>query len=161
MFTHGALKSSWELVETCLSVPDRIGIWNCWFLRRGENSEQLRRELTTNSTHIWHWRQDSNPGHMVGGESSYHCVTLALHVLVQLRHSAIKGLYDILSTLTRKNQVFSSLMICIVPCEKKLMYHCSSVENRLNTRCIFNCIIPIPFLNPWNGFPAMHNVMIT
>ena len=39
--------------------PDRIGIWKCWFLRRGENrstqeknlSEQGR-EPTTNSTHI-------------------------------------------------------------------------------------------------------------
>ena len=39
LFTHGALKSSYELelVETCPCVPDRIGIWNCWvFLRRGE-----------------------------------------------------------------------------------------------------------------------------
>ena len=26
LFTHGALKSSYELVETCPCVPDRIGI---------------------------------------------------------------------------------------------------------------------------------------
>ena len=44
-----------------LTIPGRIGIWKCWFLRRGENrsladleknlSEQ-RREPTTNSAHI-------------------------------------------------------------------------------------------------------------
>ena len=34
--THGAIKSSQELVETCLCFPDWIGIWKCWFLRRGE-----------------------------------------------------------------------------------------------------------------------------
>ena len=37
--------------------PDRIGIWKCWFLKRGENRSTQRktsqgREPTTNSTHI-------------------------------------------------------------------------------------------------------------
>ena len=31
MFTHVALRSSRELVELCPYVPDRIGIWKCWF----------------------------------------------------------------------------------------------------------------------------------
>ena len=31
LFTHGALRSS-----LCPCVPDRIGNWKCWFLRRGE-----------------------------------------------------------------------------------------------------------------------------
>ena len=41
--THEALKSSYELVETCLCVPDLIGIWKCWFLRRGENRSTRRK----------------------------------------------------------------------------------------------------------------------
>ena len=41
---HGALKSSYELVETCPCVPDRIGIWKCWFLRpRRENRSTQRK----------------------------------------------------------------------------------------------------------------------
>ena len=43
LFTHGALGSSWELVETCPCVPDRIGIWKCWFLRRRENQSTRRK----------------------------------------------------------------------------------------------------------------------
>ena len=31
MFTHVAFRSSRELVELCPYVPDRIGIWKCWF----------------------------------------------------------------------------------------------------------------------------------
>ena len=55
---------------------DRIGIWKCWFWGRGENrrtwrknlSEQ-RREPTSNSTHIWHRRQDMNRrSRLLGGE---------------------------------------------------------------------------------------------
>ena len=34
--THEALRSSYELVYTCPCVPDRIGIWKCWCLRRGK-----------------------------------------------------------------------------------------------------------------------------
>ena len=29
LFTHEALRSSWELFETCPCVPDRIGISKC------------------------------------------------------------------------------------------------------------------------------------
>ena len=35
-FTHGAFRSSQEVVETCPCVPDRNGIWKCLFLRRGK-----------------------------------------------------------------------------------------------------------------------------
>ena len=44
--------------ETCgPEIPDQIGIWNCWFLRRGENwSTQRKQEQgqgpTANSTHF-------------------------------------------------------------------------------------------------------------
>jgi len=40
--------------------PGQIGIWRCWFLKRGENRKThrktlgARREPTTNSTHILH-----------------------------------------------------------------------------------------------------------
>ena len=37
MFTHGAL------IETCQCVPDRIGIWNWRFLRRGEKRSTRRK----------------------------------------------------------------------------------------------------------------------
>ena len=37
LFTHGVGRSSLELIETCLCIPDRFGIGKCWFLRRGEN----------------------------------------------------------------------------------------------------------------------------
>ena len=35
-FTHGAFRSSQEVVETCPCVPDRNGIWKCLFLRKGK-----------------------------------------------------------------------------------------------------------------------------
>ena len=41
LFTHRALRSS--LIETCPCVSDRIGIWKCWFLRRGENWSPWRK----------------------------------------------------------------------------------------------------------------------
>ena len=60
----------------CPCVPDRIGIWKCWFLRRGENRSTWRktsrspgREPTTNLTHIWHQRRELNPGHIGGRQA--------------------------------------------------------------------------------------------
>ena len=41
LFIHGALRSS--LFETCPCITDRIGIWKCWFLRRGENWSTWRK----------------------------------------------------------------------------------------------------------------------
>ena len=58
--------------------PDRIGIWKCWFLGRGENWSTRRKtsrsreptnqqeKKTTNSTHIWRQDRESNPGHIGG-----------------------------------------------------------------------------------------------
>ena len=68
---RGSTSTKWFLVYLILG---RIVIWQCWFLRRGENrsvqrkkkpSEQ-RREPTTNSTHIWRPCWDLNPGHIGG-----------------------------------------------------------------------------------------------
>ena len=54
-------------------IPDRIGIWKCWFLGRWENRSTWRKtsrskgeEPTTNSTHIRRQRRELNPDH-VGG----------------------------------------------------------------------------------------------
>ena len=46
-----------------------------------KNLSEERREPTTNSTHIWRRRQDSNLGHIGGGECSDHCASLATQVL--------------------------------------------------------------------------------
>ena len=70
-----ALNTNWG------HFPDRIGIWKCWFLRRGEN--RSNREKTS-------WRKDENQlqtqptydaesgnrtrATFVGGECSHHCV---------------------------------------------------------------------------------------
>ena len=68
LFTHEAHRSSYELVETCPCVPDRIGIWKCWFLRRGENRSTRRKTSRSKgenqqqgSTHMWCRRRDSDP----------------------------------------------------------------------------------------------------
>ena len=52
LFSQGTLRSSQEPFETCLCVPDRIGIWKCWFLRRRENrntEKPLRARERTNN----------------------------------------------------------------------------------------------------------------
>ena len=44
-----------------------------------KNLSEQRREPTTNSTHIWHWCQDMNPGHIGGrGEQYFYPPMLAL-----------------------------------------------------------------------------------
>ena len=60
LFTHGAFRSPWELVETCPWVLDRIRIWKWRSLRRGKNQSTRRKNLSekkkkkkTNSTYIW------------------------------------------------------------------------------------------------------------
>ena len=58
-----------------LCPPDSWSNWNLEMLvfeERGKpeypekNLSEQRREPTTNSTHIWRWRQDLNPGHIGG-----------------------------------------------------------------------------------------------
>ena len=72
LFTHGTLRTSWELVETC---PRSKSNWNLDVLvfkesRKPEypekNLSEQGRELTKNSTHIWCRRRDLNPGHIDG-----------------------------------------------------------------------------------------------
>ena len=51
------------------TIPDQIGIWRCWFLRRGENRSTQRKTSWSkgenqqqNSIHKLRRRQDLNPG---------------------------------------------------------------------------------------------------
>ena len=80
--THGAIKSSQELVETCLCFPDWIGIWKCWFLRRGENWSTQRKtsqskgenQQQTQSTYGINTRIQITA--LVAGKCSHHYATL-------------------------------------------------------------------------------------
>ena len=53
----------------CRCIPDRIGIWQCWFLWRRENRSTRRKTSRsmerTNNKHMTRERE-SNPGHIGG-----------------------------------------------------------------------------------------------
>ena len=83
LFTHETLRS-----KTCSCTPDLIGIWKCWFLRRGENRSTRRKtsrskDENQQQTHIWHhmtpqptyvtttWSRTRAT--LVGGEPPRHC----------------------------------------------------------------------------------------
>ena len=51
LFTHGHQGVHKNSFRNARAFQVQIGIWKCWFLKRGEISEQSR-EPTTNSTHI-------------------------------------------------------------------------------------------------------------
>ena len=65
-FTHGAFRSSQEVVETCPCVPDRNGIWKCLFLRRGKTEihgeKPLGARTRTNNNLNPHTCMASTPG---------------------------------------------------------------------------------------------------
>ena len=93
---RGSTSIKWFLVYLTLG---RIVIWQCWFLRRGENrraqwkkkpSEQ-RREPTTNSTHIWRRCWDLNPGH-IGGRRVLSPLCHPLLIIVSYAKSVLKML---------------------------------------------------------------------
>ena len=68
---RGSTSTKWFFIYP---IPDRIGIWKCWFLRKGENWSTRRKtsrskgenHATTNSTHVWRRHRDLNPGHIGG-----------------------------------------------------------------------------------------------
>ena len=77
-------------IRTCWNVSvrlDRIGIWKCWFLRRGENRSTWRKtsrskgenQQQTQPTYGVHARIRTRAT-LVGSERSHHCVTLARNV---------------------------------------------------------------------------------
>ena len=63
-----ALRSSFNM---CPCILDQIGIWQCWFLRRGENrstgEKRIRREPTTRATYDAR-TGNRNPGHIGGSQ---------------------------------------------------------------------------------------------
>ena len=73
---------SQRLKIKCLTIPDRIGIWKCWFLRRGEKWSTRRKtsrskeenQQQTQPTYMY----DTGSGNrtrdtLVGGKCSHHC----------------------------------------------------------------------------------------
>ena len=66
------------------TISGRIGIWKCWFLRRGENWSTRRKTSRSKGEN----QQQTQPTYgvdagiltqatLVGGERSHHCATLA------------------------------------------------------------------------------------
>ena len=60
--------------------PDRIGIWKCWFLWRGENRSTRRKTSRSKDENQQQTQPtyDAEPGNrtratLVGGECSHHC----------------------------------------------------------------------------------------
>ena len=64
----------------CLTIPDRIGIWKCWFLRRGENRSTRRKTSRSKKENQQQTQPTYHAGSgnrtrdtLVGGERSHHC----------------------------------------------------------------------------------------
>ena len=84
MFTHGAPRSSKNSFKRGRAFPDRIGIWKCWFLKRGENRSTRRK---TSRSRVENQQQtqptyDAGSGNrtrdtLVGGERSHRCANPA------------------------------------------------------------------------------------
>ena len=83
-------------------LQDRIGIWMCWFLRRGENRSTRRKTSRSEDEN----QQQTQPTYdtgtgsrtratLVGGERSHHCAIPApqiQHFLVSLQVEKVFGL---------------------------------------------------------------------
>ena len=75
LFTYVALRSSQEFAEMRPCVPDRIGIWRRWFLRRGRNRSTRRKTSSSKGEDqqqtqpTWHRGQDSNQSHTGGSNA--------------------------------------------------------------------------------------------
>ena len=76
---------SQRLIIKCLTIPDLIGIWKCWFLRRGENQSTWRKTSRSKEENQQQIQPtyDAASGNrtrdtLVGGERSHHCAIPAL-----------------------------------------------------------------------------------
>ena len=88
LFTHGAPRSSKNSFKRGRAFPDRIGIWKCWFLWRGENQSTRRK---TSRRRVENQQQtqptyDAGSGNgtkdtLVGGERSHHCANPAPEII--------------------------------------------------------------------------------
>ena len=84
LFTHGTPRSSKNSFRRSRVFQDRIGIWKCWFLRRGENRSTRRK---TSRSRVENQQQtqptyDAGSGSrtrdtLVRGERSHHCANPA------------------------------------------------------------------------------------
>ena len=97
-FTDGALRSS--LFETCPCIPDRIGIWKCWFLRRGENWSTGRKTSQSKGKN----QQQTKPTYGVDAKIptqatlvGMSALTTAQPFLPEYSHECECGCYTILS----------------------------------------------------------------
>ena len=89
---------SQRLMIKCLTIPDRIGIWEWWFLRRGENWTTRRKTSRSREDYQQQTQPtyDSGSGNrtrvtLVGGERSHHCAIPAPQIeslSPQYRHSS-------------------------------------------------------------------------
>ena len=59
-----------KLVETCLCLPHRIGIWKCWFLMRGENQSTQRKTFQSKKEN----QQQTQPTHGVVVNYFWRCM---------------------------------------------------------------------------------------
>ena len=71
--------------------PDRIGIWKCWFLRRGENRSTRRKTSRSKDENQQQTQPtyDAETGNrtratLVGGERSHHCAIPAPLIFLAL-----------------------------------------------------------------------------
>ena len=67
-------------------TEDRIGIWRCWFLRRGENKSTRRKTSRSKDQQQTQSTFDTGTGSrtratLVGGECSHHCAIPAPHTV--------------------------------------------------------------------------------
>ena len=98
LFTHGVPRSSQEFVQKCRAFQDLIGIWKCWFLRRGENRGTRRKTFRSRVENQQQTQPtyDAGSGNrtrdtLVGGERSHHCAipaALVAQVKINMDHSA-------------------------------------------------------------------------
>jgi len=49
-FPYGVLKANETNYNKCPCIPDRIGIWKCWFLWGGENRRTRRKTSQSRET---------------------------------------------------------------------------------------------------------------
>ena len=84
-----------NLFRNACAFQDRIGIWKCWFLRRGEN-RSTRRKTSQNRVENQQQTQPtfdtgSRKQILVGDKRSHHCTSLEL--ALSLWESYILNIY--------------------------------------------------------------------
>ena len=85
MFTYGAPRSSKNSFRSGRAFQDRIGIWKCWFLKRGEN-RSTRRKTSRSRVENQQQTQPTGSGSrtrdtLVEGERSHHCANSAIYIM--------------------------------------------------------------------------------